>query len=76
MKKRYDDLTIAEIENLIKCKDKNGHWLCKRGCPFYYDLMCFERGFFNHFWEYCTSKNLVSEEDNDFIVEIESEDTE
>lgn len=76
-KKRYGDLTIDEIRNLIKCRDNNGEFLCKNGCIFNYDKnYCYKNAFFNRLYSYLEKKNLITTDDCGYsIVELESEDT-
>ena len=78
MKKDFDDLTVAEIEKLIKCKDDNGEWLCHRGCSLNFDgRFCHRNAFFNKLYDYLDEKNLITtNESGKTIVELESEDTE
>lgn len=78
MKKDFDDLTVAEIEKFIKCKDDNGEWLCHKGCIFNFDRrFCFYNAFFNHFYNYLEKNNLITTDElGRTIVELESEDTE
>lgn len=78
LKKRYEDLTIAEIRSLIKCRDNNGDFLCKNGCIFNYDeRYCYKNAFSNRLYEYLAKNNLITTDDiGNTIVELEREETE
>lgn len=78
MRKKIDDLTVAEIRKLIKCKDDNGEHLCQKGCILHYDKhYCYKNAFFNHFYNYLDKKHLLTTDDcGNTIVELESEELE
>lgn len=71
MKKPYNNLfqlTLAETENLIKCKDDNGEWMCYKGCPFHLQVgtmgFCHKNGFYAMLDTYFDKQGLISQNDN------------
>lgn len=75
--KKFDDLTCAEAENLIQCRDENNESLCKRGCKFHFPpYYCIKNMFFGTLFNYCREKGLLTDESGEWEIKIESEDTE
>ena len=68
MRKKYDDLTLKDIEKLFDSEklcmlDENLEWPCKKGCKFQFDYggagCCFKVAFLNHLWDFLTEKKDI-----------------
>lgn len=78
MKKPYNDLfklTLGETENLIKCRDDNGGWMCRKGCPFHYHDgevgCCYKNAFYSRLDRYFDEQGLISQnEDGEWEIEL------
>ena len=77
MKKKYDDLTIAEAEQLIKCRDENGENLCNKGCKFHFQMpwggCCAKNMFLGLLFDICKEKGLIIEESNVLEIDLDLE---
>lgn len=85
MKKKYDDLTIKDIEKIFDANklcmlDENLEWPCKKGCSFHFDMggagCCFKTAFYNHLWDFLYNNEHVKveeDEDGDWAIEIPDE---
>ena len=73
MKKPLYELTLAEAERLIKCKDDNGEHMCRK-CLLGYKLdgvgCCSKNAFYGRFFRYLYEQGLLSESDNGWEVEL------
>lgn len=75
--KKFDDLTIAEAENLIQCRDEKGECLCKKGCKFHFHpYYCTKNMFLSTLFDFCNEKGLLTDESGEWEIKMESEDTE
>lgn len=74
MKKPLYELTLAETERLIKCKDDNGEWMCSKGCKFRFMLSklgcCHKHAFYGILFDYFDEQGLLSESDNGWEIEL------
>lgn len=84
MKKKYDDLTIGDIEKILESKglckkDENGEWPCRNGCNFHFEQYgvgcCFKVAFFNHLWDFLESNEKIklTDESGDWEIDIPDE---
>lgn len=72
MKKIYDDLTIAEAESLIRCRDENGENLCKKGCKFHYPpYYCKKNMFLSTLFDFCHEKGLLTDESGVWEIDLD-----
>ncbi len=75
MKKRYDDLTIAEAEALIQCRDENGECLCRKGCKFHFQMSwggcCAKNMFLSFLFDLCNEKGLLTDESGEWEIDLE-----
>ena len=72
MKKIYEDLTIAEAESLIRCRDENGENLCKKGCKFHYPpYYCMKNMFLSTFFDFCNEKGLLTDESGVWEIDFD-----
>ena len=72
---KYKDLTIAEAERLIQCKDENGEYLCNKGCIFHFTDgfigCCYKNAFLGNLYSYCKGKNILKEnKDGELEIDI------
>lgn len=81
MKKKYNDLTIKEIESILEdtlmlCRlDENLEWPCKKGCKFHFDVggigYCLKHGFLSMLYDTIKenqNENLKLDDSGDEIM--------
>ena len=75
MKKKYNNLTIAEAEQLIKCRDENGENLCKKGCKFQFQMpwggCCAKNMFLSFLFDLCNEKGLLTDESGEWEINLD-----
>ena len=75
--KPYSELTVEDIETLIRCRDSNDESLCGQGCKFHFDMpwggCCFKHAFFSNFFEYCQNLGIISDATGEWVVNKNNE---